>query len=300
MIEVINLNKTFENKTVLNDINFKVEKGEIFGYLGPNGAGKTTTIRILTGIIEPTSGEIYIDGLEIKNNIKEIRKRSGLLTENPGFYERFNAIENISFFSKLYGMKDNDLQTKINEYFKMFNLWEHRFQPVGTFSKGMKQKLALIRAIIHDPDLIYLDEPTASLDPETSRTVRYFIKELKKDGKTVFLSTHNLNEAEEVCDKVAILNRRIIEIGTTSDLNSKMFGKKVIVEYQGNPEKVAQILSSMGINFKIQNNKATLINPIETSPVVRALVNAGVDVSYVYNEKHTLEEIYLGMVKNES
>lgn len=297
MIEVINLEKKFDENAVLSDINFNIEKGEIFGYLGPNGAGKTTTIRILMGIIEPTSGEIYIDGLEIKNNIKNIRKRSGLLTENPGFYERFNAIDNISFFSSLYGMNESDMYSKINDYFQMFNLWDYRLQPVGTFSKGMKQKLALIRAIIHDPDIIYLDEPTASLDPETSSTVRSFIRRLKAEGKTIFLSTHNLNEAEEVCDRVAILNRRIIEIGTPDELKDKIFGRKIVIEFEGTAERVAEVLSGMGLNFKLSGNIATLINPGETSSVVKALVNAGIGVSYVYNENHTLEEIYLEMVR---
>ncbi|MDP8012009.1 MAG: ABC transporter ATP-binding protein [Thermoplasmata archaeon] len=297
MIEVINVEKKFGEITVLKNINFNINKGEIFGYLGPNGAGKTTTIRILTGIIEPTSGEIFIDRIDLKHNKKLIRSKSGLLTENPGFYERFNAIENIKFFSKLYGLNDNDIKSKIEYYFKLFNLWDHRSIPVGAFSKGMKQKLSLIRAIIHDPEYIYLDEPTASLDPETSNIVKTFIKDLKKQGKTIFLSTHNLFEAEEVCDRVAILNREIIEIGRPDELKSKIFGNRIVVEFENEPEKVKNILSTMGINFKIEGNKIIMDYEKSISSLIKNLINSGIDVSYVYRENHSLEEIYLEMVK---
>jgi len=297
MIEVINMEKKFGENTVLTNINFKIGKGEIFGYLGPNGAGKTTTIRILTGIIEPTSGEIYIDEHDLKNDKKYIRSISGLLTENPGFYERFNAVENISFFSKLYGIDENELNSRISFYFKMFGLWDQRLQPVGTFSKGMKQKLALIRSIIHDPDYIYLDEPTASLDPETSNVVRSFIKNLKSQGKTIFLSTHNLNEAEEVCDRVAILNRKIIDIGTADELKSRIYGRKIIIEFEGEESKVRSILSRLNLNFRIDGNKIYLINVEKSPSIIKALVNSGIDVLYVYRENHSLEEIYMEMVK---
>ncbi|MGC8662818.1 MAG: ABC transporter ATP-binding protein [Thermoplasmata archaeon] len=297
MIEVLNLSKKFNGNTVLNNINFKITKGEIFGYLGPNGAGKTTTIRILTGIIEPTSGEIYIEGYDLKKDKKIIRQKSGLLTENPGFYERFDAMENIKFFSRLYGLNEKELNSKLEYYFKMFDLWGHRSKPVGTFSKGMKQKLSLIRAVLHDPEYVYLDEPTASLDPETSTTVKSFIKEMKKQNKTIFVSTHNLFEAEEICDRVAILNREIIDIGRPDELKYKLYGKKIIVEFENDPKLVMDILSKSGLDFEIVGKKAIINFDGKSSVIIKSLVESGVEVSYVYRENHSLEEIYLEMVK---
>ncbi|MCI4435098.1 MAG: ABC transporter ATP-binding protein [Thermoplasmata archaeon] len=300
MIEILELKKVFDNVTAIEGINLKINKGEIFVILGPNGAGKTTTIRILTCIINPTEGNAYIDGMSILEEKKRIRGMSGLLTENPGLYERFNAIENLKFFSSLYGMDERSAEEKIKYYLEKFSLWERRNDPVGNFSKGMKQKLALIRALIHDPDYIYLDEPTASLDPETSKIVRDFIKDLKKEGKTVILSTHNLTEAEYLADHIAVLNTRIVAFGTPDNLRREVFGKKVVIEFTGNVDMVTKILNEMRLNYYLDKNRIIINEPgIRNSIIVETLVKAGVSIEYVYDESHTLEELYLRLVNND-
>ncbi|MBD6955346.1 MAG: ABC transporter ATP-binding protein [Thermoplasmata archaeon] len=299
MIEIQNLKKVFEGVTAIEDISLKISKGEVFVLLGPNGAGKTTTIRILTCIIKPTGGIAYIDGMSIFDESKRIRKISGLLTENPGFYERFNAVDNLRFFSKLYGMDENIIDEDIKEYLEIFHLWERRYEPVGNFSKGMKQKLALVRALIHDPEYIYLDEPTASLDPETSKIVRDFIRELKSRGKTVILSTHNLAEAEYLADHIGVLNTRIVAMGTPEDLKSRIFGKRVVIEFQGDADKAKAIMEELRVVYQLERGKVIILNPgIKNSVIVGKMVENGLDVDYVYEERHSLEEIYLRLVSN--
>ncbi|HEU12958.1 MAG: ABC transporter ATP-binding protein [Thermoplasmata archaeon] len=299
MIEIQNLKKVFEGVTAIEDISLKISKGEVFVLLGPNGAGKTTTIRILTCIIKPTGGIAYIDGMSIFDESKRIRKISGLLTENPGFYERFNAVDNLRFFSKLYGMDENIIDEDIKEYLEIFHLWERRYEPVGNFSKGMKQKLALVRALIHDPEYIYLDEPTASLDPETSKIVRDFIRELKSRGKTVILSTHNLPEAEYLADHIGVLNTRIVAMGTPEDLKSRIFGKRVVIEFQGDADKAKAIMEELRVVYQLERGKVIILNPgIKNSVIVGKMVENGLDVDYVYEERHSLEEIYLRLVSN--
>ncbi len=299
MIEIENLKKVFEGNTAIENINLKIGSGEIFVLLGPNGAGKTTTIRILTCILSPTYGNAYIDGMSILEEKKKIRKISGILTENPGFYERFDAMENLRFFSSLYRMDKNEIEVKIEEYLKMFDLWERRNEPVGNFSRGMKQKLALIRALIHDPQYIYLDEPTASLDPETSKVVRDFIKKLKGEGKTIILNTHNLGEAEYLADHIAILRTKILAVGTPEELRRRIFGKRLVVEFSGDEKYMRSALDSLGLIYTIENNRAFIYDPkVKNSQIVEKIVNSGVGVDYVYDESHNLEEIYLELVKN--
>ncbi|MEM3335700.1 MAG: ABC transporter ATP-binding protein, partial [Thermoplasmata archaeon] len=299
MIEIENLKKIYNGTIAIEDINLKIAKGEVFVILGPNGAGKTTTIRILTCLINPTQGNAYVNGMSILDEKKKIRKISGILTENPGFYERFNAMENLRFFSSLYGMEKNKIDQNIEYYLKMFDLWDRRNEPVGNFSRGMKQKLALIRSLIHDPDYIYLDEPTASLDPETSKVVRDFIKKLKNEGRTIVLNTHNLSEAEYLADHIAILKTRILAFGTPDELRERIFGKRIIIEFSGDRKLIENILNSFNLIYKIENSKVVLYQPkIKNSIIIEKIVSAGIGIEYVYDESHNLEDIYLEMVKN--
>ncbi|MEM3976698.1 MAG: ABC transporter ATP-binding protein [Thermoplasmata archaeon] len=299
MIEIENLKKIYNGTIAIEDINLKIAKGEVFVILGPNGAGKTTTIRILTCLINPTQGNAYVNGMSILDEKKKIRKISGILTENPGFYERFNAMENLRFFSSLYGMEKNKIDQNIEYYLKMFDLWDRRNEPVGNFSRGMKQKLALIRSLIHDPDYIYLDEPTASLDPETSKVVRDFIKKLENEGRTIVLNTHNLSEAEYLADHIAILKTRILAFGTPDELRERIFGKRIIIEFSGDRKLIENILNSFNLIYKIENSKVVLYQPkIKNSIIIEKIVSAGIGIEYVYDESHNLEDIYLEMVKN--
>ncbi|MGC8691654.1 MAG: ABC transporter ATP-binding protein [Thermoplasmata archaeon] len=297
MLNVNGICKSFNNKNVLENVSFKLERGKVFSYLGPNGAGKTTTIRILNGLLKFECGEIILENEKMNPYDVRLRKRSGLLTENPGFYERFDAVKNLRFFGSLQGMDDNVLNERITEMLKEFGLYEYRNRPVGTYSKGMKQKLALIRALLHDPDIVYLDEPTASLDPETSLFVRNLISDLRKKGKSVFLSTHNLNEAEQLSDWVAFINRTIIVQGPIENLKDMLFGKTVIIEFEGEREKIREILKNY--DFEILDSRIKIRNVSGISKILKDLLDSDINVSYVYPEEHNLEEIYMELISNE-
>jgi len=297
MLNVNGICKSFNNRNVLENVSFKLERGKVFSYLGPNGAGKTTTIRILNGLLKFECGEIILENEKMNPYDVRLRKRSGLLTENPGFYERFDAVKNLRFFGSLQGMDDNVLNERITEMLKEFGLYEYKNTPVGTYSKGMKQKLALIRALLHDPDIVYLDEPTASLDPETSLFVRNLISDLRKKGKSVFLSTHNLNEAEQISDWVAFINRTIVVQGPIENLKNMLFGKTVIIEFEGESEKIREILKNY--DFEILDSRIKIRNVSGISKILKDLLDSDINVSYVYPEEHNLEEIYMELISNE-
>src|SRR5512136_2384397 len=195
IIEAHNLTKNFGDITAVDDLNLDVEEGEILGFLGPNGAGKTTTIRLLAGIIAPTSGYAEIAGRRTDGDIERLHEAIGLLTETPGFYEKLSARRNLEFFAGFYS--DIDVNQQVEKYLRIMGLWERQQSRVGTFSKGMKQRLALARALVHEPKVLFLDEPTAGLDPEASQEVRRLVTQLGSEGCTIFLSTHNLAEAEQ-------------------------------------------------------------------------------------------------------
>jgi len=216
MIEVKNLTKKFGNITAVDRLTFHINEGEIFGLLGSNGAGKTTTMRILCCLISKTSGEAKIAGYEIGNNTNplKIRKIMGLVPENVGLYNELSAYENLDFYGKLYECPEQQRKENIEYFLKMMGLWDKRNQSVGSFSRGMKQKMVIARALIHNPKLLFLDEPTLNLDPESSKVVINFILKLKKEDKTIFLNTHNLNVAQRICDKIGILKTKLLTITT--------------------------------------------------------------------------------------
>ncbi len=297
MITLENLGKSFDGKVAVENLSFTIKNGEIFSLLGPNGAGKTTTIRMLSGIIKPTWGNAFYDSLSILDSPDKIRKNIGLLPENPGFYDRLSGYDNLKFFAKLYGI--NDLDERIKNYLRDFDLLDHMEKPFGTYSKGMKQKLAIVRAIMHDPEYLFLDEPTASLDPQSTKWVRDFIKSIRNEGKTVLLCTHNLNEAEILSDRIAILKNKLIAIGSPEELKSELFGNSIIFEYSGDEEKIKNALNSINIVYEIKDKKLKIYmdNEKQIPQIIKLLLNSGIDVYYVYKEKHTLEDIYLEMLK---
>ena len=206
MITVENLTKEFETVTAVKNISFNIDDGEIFGFLGPNGAGKTTTIRMLSTLIGPTSGTIRIDGRDPKNDGAYIRSIIGLLTESPGLYEKISAYENLNYFSSFYDIPDDKRISNIEKYLKMFGLWERKDDLAGTYSKGMKQKLALTRALIHDPKILFLDEPTVGIDVQSRTVILEYLKELNKKGTTIIYTSHYLEEAEQLCSSIAIID----------------------------------------------------------------------------------------------
>src|SRR3989442_11794800 len=204
LIEIENLTRKFGDLIAVDGVSLRVGDGEVFGFLGPNGAGKTTTVRILCCLIGKTSGKATVGGFEVGKDADamEIRKLVGLLPENVGLYNELSAYENRDFYGRLYEVSEQDRRERIERFLKMLGLWEKRDVPAGVFSKGMKQKLAIARALVHNPQVLFLDEPTANLDQESSRTVREFILELRKEKRTIFLNTHNLDESQRIGNKI--------------------------------------------------------------------------------------------------
>jgi ABC-2 type transport system ATP-binding protein len=223
-IEAFDLVKSFNGFTAVENLSFNVEEGEIFGLLGPNGAGKTTTIRMLSALISPTSGRAIIGGYDVHDDALKVREIIGVLTESPSLYGRLTALENMEFFAKAYGVTDKATrEAKIHELLDFFQLWDRRGDPVGQYSKGMKQKLAIARSLIHSPEILYLDEPTSGLDPKSSKDIRDLMEELtKNERQTILLCTHRLEDAEKLCDRVMIINKgRPITISSPRDLRKR-------------------------------------------------------------------------------
>jgi len=302
MILVENLSKKFGNITAVDNISFEIKDGSIFGFLGPNGAGKTTTIRMLSTLIKPTSGTIIIDGKELSKNGEYIRSILGILTETPGMYEKISAIENLNFFSGFYRIEEKKRKQNIEKFLKMFDLWDRRDALVGTYSKGMKQKLAIARALIHEPKILYLDEPTAALDPESAFMVRSFIENQKNEKTTVFLCTHNLEEASNLSDVVCIIKSKIIKISTLEELQRSKKGKKIEIVFNQPADKYAGILRDFTeiTNLEIKQDKINFLmdNPEKMNPaIIKKLVDYGAEIVYFNEIKASLEEIYLDLIR---
>lgn len=304
MITVENLTKKFETVTAVENISFNINESEIFGFLGPNGAGKTTTIRMLSTLISQTSGKITIDNRSPESDGEYIRSIIGLLTESPGMYEKISAYDNLEYYSSFYNIPGTKRKDNIERYLKMFDLWDRKDDLVGTYSKGMKQKLALSRALIHEPKILFLDEPTAGLDPESAHMVRNFIEILKKEKTTVFLCTHNLEEASNLSDRVCIIKRRIIRIATLSELQSDDKNKRVEIVFTDNASRYIKLLEEIDKikDIHADNNRAILVieEPEISNPlIIKKLVDNGAEILYFNEIKATLEEIYLDLIKDE-
>ena len=225
IIEVNGLERSFGSNLAVDGMTFHVKQGEVFGLLGPNGAGKTTTVRLLNGILPPSGGSARVFGLDPATDGQRIRQQTGVLTETPNLYERLSASENLEFFGTLTGIPKETLKPRVAEILEFFGLQERAKDKVETYSKGMKQRLALARALVHQPPLLFLDEPTSGLDPEAAQQVNELIADLSRDdGRTILLATHNLPEAQRLCDRVAIMNKgRILALGSLKELSHKLW-----------------------------------------------------------------------------
>ena len=303
MIETEHLTRKFGDLTAVYGVTLRVGEGEVFGFLGPNGAGKTTTIRMLCCLISKTSGSAKIGNYEVGNRAdqQKIRRMIGLLTENVGLYEELSAYDNLDFYGRFYKLDEQKRKEQIEYFLKMLGLWEKRNEAAGTFSKGMKQKLAIARALIHDPQVLFLDEPTASLDPEASKTVRDFILELKKEKRTIFLNTHLLDEAEKICDRVAILKTRLIAIGTPQELRRSLSGRKIKVQLQRVDDVIVEAVKKIGFQISEITDNSLLIDvsdPEKENPaILKAIEAAGGHVQFVTEVGSTLEDVYLKLVR---
>lgn len=299
MIETTNLTKKFGDNTAVDRLTLSIPEGEVFGFLGPNGAGKTTTVRMLTSLIAPTAGTAVLMGHRLGEDDTEIRRNVGILTETPGMYERLSAHKNLSIYARLYEVKD--IEGQVEKYLRMLGLWERRGDATGTFSKGMRQKLAIARSLLHEPRLLFLDEPTAGLDPEASRLVRDFIGEVKGQGRTIFLTTHNLDEADRLCDRVAVFKSRLRVLDTPEGLRKQLYGRQVVFHLADEAQTGLPILQNLPYIKKIEaieNKLLVAVDDPETHnpEMIRLLVNGGQNIQFVGELRHSLEEIYLQMV----
>lgn len=307
MIDTNGLTRKFGNLTAVDNVSLHVEEGEVFGFLGPNGAGKTTTVRMLCCLIGKTSGEARIGDYTIdkESDCLKIRKMVGLLPENVGLYESLSAYQNLDFYGQLYEVPESKRRENIERLLTLLRIWERRDDAVGTFSKGTKQKIAIARALIHDPQLLFLDEPTANLDPEASKTVRDFILELKKEKRTIFLNTHNLDEAERLCDRIAILKGKLVAVDSPKNLERSLYNRKTIVHLETMTEDVVAAVKKIGGVKNVRVSEAKLIldidSPEKDNPkVVRAIVEAGGNIQYVTELRSTLEDVYLKLIREAS
>jgi len=301
------LTKRFNGLTAVDDLSFKVEQGEIFGLLGPNGAGKTTTIRMLACLIQPSEGEAYVGGFSVRDDALRVRETIGILTENPSLYERLSAHENLEFFAKAYGVDDPTTRSeRIRELMEFFDLWDRRGDRAGTFSKGMKQKLALTRALVHQPRILYLDEPTSGLDPKSAKDIRDLMERLsQREGQTILLSTHRLEDAERLCDRVMIINRGAsVSVASPRELRRRATGAHVVrVGLQDLTEPLSRAAEAAegvkAVEVKGGAFSVTLADEDYTPGLVRSLVDAGGSVMYVVPEEVSLEEAYLKVIGGE-
>ena len=305
MIDTEGLTKKFGSVTAVDSVTLHVDDGEVFGFLGPNGAGKTTTVRMMACLVSKSSGRATIGDYEIasKADQPKIRKMVGLLTENVGLYEELSAYDNLDFYGRFYKLGEQKRKERIEYLLKLLELWDKKDASAGTFSKGMKQKLAIARSLIHDPEVLFLDEPTANLDPEASKTVRDFILELKKERRTIFLNTHLLDEAERICDRVAILKTKLLTIGSPDELRHSLIGRRVKVQLQHVDDAVISSVKKMGYQVGEATANSIVIDlkdPEEENPaILRSIQGAGGKIVYVTEVGSSLEDVYLKLVKGE-
>jgi ABC-2 type transport system ATP-binding protein len=303
MITVENLTKKFSEVTAVEGLTFQVEEGEIFGFLGPNGAGKTTTVRMLCCLISKTDGEARIEDYAIGKaaDSLKIREMIGLVPDNVGLYADLSAYENLDFYGKLYECPDNRRKENIERFLRMLDLWDRKDGRAGSFSKGMQQKLALARALVHEPKILFMDEPTANLDPESAKTVRDFILEVKKQGRTIFLNTHNLDEAQRICDRIGIIKTKLLKIGSPEQLRESLTKPKIEIRLAETSEALIDALRKK-IPNTIEVADRTLIievnDPDKENPaIINVISSSGGQIREVSQLVPTLEDVYLQIVK---
>ena len=303
MISAAGLSRSFNGHPAVEDVSFDLPSGSLLALLGPNGAGKTTTIRMLLGLIRPTAGGATVGGIALSSDDearRTLRGSCGFLTETPGFYDRRSALDNLRFFGRLYDLPRAD--ERIECQLRAFDLWDHRDKPVGSFSKGMKQRLAIIRALFHEPKVLFLDEPTAGLDPESALEVRELIARLKTEGRTIVVCTHNLDEAERLADWVGILRRRLLAFDTLSSLQRGAGAERSIRLGLGpTPGQWRAMAGAFAGVTSAELEGPHLRIGVRDNAVVPALVTAlaaaGATIYEVTPERSTLESVYLACIR---
>ena len=300
-LRVDRLSKRFGDRDAFDDVSFEVGYGEVFGFLGPNGAGKTTMVRTLGTLLSPTSGSASVAGFTLAaEHGEEIRSRISIMPESPGLYSRLTVRENLECFAELYEL--DDPVGRIDRALRSVNVLDRADDSCGTLSKGLRQRVALARALLSDPEILFLDEPTAGLDPVAAREVHGLIDELKRRGVTVFLTTHRLEEAERLCDRVAILNTRLRSIGRPDELREQLFKKSLVIRTAAALADPAAIFAGLaGVEgWKADGPAAYALSVSDTAvaapAATRALVAAGADVLSISESRHSLEDVYLELI----
>jgi len=304
-IRIENLTRDFETVRAVDGLSLEVPSGIIFGFLGPNGAGKTTTINLLLGLLEPTEGRAEVLGFDTRTQADEVRTRTGALLEHSGVYEQLTAEDNLGFYGRIWRMPAAERQARIKELLIHAGVWERRKERVGTWSKGMKQKLALARAMFHRPPLVFLDEPTAGLDVVAAAAVRDDLEALAaREGVTVFLTTHNMAEAERLCAQVAVIREgKLVALGHPDKLRARAGGPRVEIVGRGFSDRALQLLRArpevVAAEVHNQHLEIDLRQETDTAPLVSLMVSEGVQVEEVRRGKASLEEVFLTLMEEE-
>jgi len=302
MIELTGLTKQFDEFTAVDHVTLAVAAGEILALLGPNGAGKTTTVRMLAAILRPTAGQAFVAGYSVIEHPREVRRRVGLLTEHPGLYLRMKGKQYLNFFGRLMGLDSGESERRAKDLLARFGMSEVWEQRMGTYSKGMRQKMALVRAMLHDPSVLLLDEPTSAMDPYSAKLVRDAVLGLRHHRRAIVICTHNLAEAEALADRIAIIRRgRIIALGTPVELKVRLLGPPLMELRLARPaDGVVKLVSSL-VRTEAQGEdwlRYSTPNPQETNPLLlRTLASHGVGVVTLSEVPRSLEDVYLRVVE---
>ena len=310
-IETVGLVKVFKpnNIVAVKDLDLKISSGSVFAFLGPNGAGKTTTVRLLTCLLKPTSGEAFVNGLSVHNDSQEIRRSVGILTDQPGLYERLTARRNLQYYARMYNVPNTDLDKRVKTLARSFDLIDRLDSPVGTYSKGMRQKLGLLRAMIHEPSVLFLDEPTAALDPVAAKTVRNTILDVTKDSATtVFLTTHNLSEAERIASLIGIIDHgNLVAMGSASELKSRLTSKdQISVSFHELKPEFVSVVEELPNVLSVEKRSDEILDVVTKDPyndvpiIVKQLVTKGAKITEVKRVDMGLEDVYFAISRGDA
>jgi ABC-2 type transport system ATP-binding protein len=305
-IKLDGLSRKFGEVQAVDRLSLEVPSGSIFGFLGPNGAGKTTTIHMLLGLLEPTEGRVVVLGFDAQDQGEEVRKHTGALLEHPGIYEQLSAEDNLEFYGRVWRIPEPERSARIKELLGHIGLWERRKDLAGKWSRGMKQKLALARVLIHKPPLVLLDEPTAGLDVMSATAVREDLASLvEREGTTVFLTTHNMSEAEKLCDRVAVIREgKLLAVGSPDELRSHATRPQVVVIGHGFGPTIVQMMEDRPevTTVHARNGRLTidLRQEMATAQLVNLLVKAGAEVDEIRRGKASLEEVFVALMEEEN
>jgi ABC-2 type transport system ATP-binding protein len=302
-IRVEHLSKWFGARPAFEDVSFEVAEGEVFGFLGPNGAGKTTMVRALAGLVKSSSGRAEVAGIEVKPDRGSLlRWRISVMPENPGLYLRLSVQENLQYFAGLYGVEGAEARLRIENALRAVDMLERRGDLGGSLSKGLRQRVGLARALLNDPHVLFLDEPTSGLDPEATREVRELVDGLRSRGTTVFLTTHRLEEAERICDRVAVLNTKLVTVGTPGELRKHLFATALDVRLTKPLDNPVGLFSTVrGVKEWATQNGSYIVEVddiAEVTPLLAtALVNAGAGIVRLAEVGHSLEDVYMELLE---